>query len=336
MSAASLFPVFVLSLIIAALGTPVARRIAWSLGLVDEPAGHKKHAEPIALLGGLALYGAVIAGLVAFSHRRELIELGGILAGATWISLWGLWDDRSGLRPSFKLLAQIAAAALLAASGVAVQLALPGPLNFALTVFWIVGITNAFNLLDNMDGLAGGLAAIASAFFLLLAVLNGQILVGALAAAVLGSCLGFLLHNFNPARIFMGDSGSLFLGFVLAAVGIKLRFPEARELVTWMVPVLILALPILDTTLVVVSRLKRGLNPLTNPGRDHLSHRLRLAGMSTREAVLTLYIGGFATGLVGALVSVSPPLVAYGAAVIVALVGLAVISRLEGSVSPDG
>ena len=150
-------------------------------------------------------------------------------------------------------------------------------LNIAATLVWVVGITNAMNLLDNMDGLSGGIAAIAALFFLLFAAMSKQYLVGALAAALVGACVGFLFYNLNPASIFMGDTGSLFLGFTLAAVGIKLRFPDNSAFVTWMVPVLVLAVPIFDTTLVIISRLRRGLNPLTTPGKDHLSHRLARA-----------------------------------------------------------
>jgi UDP-GlcNAc:undecaprenyl-phosphate GlcNAc-1-phosphate transferase len=160
-----------------------------------------------------------------------------------------------------------------------------------------VGITNAMNLLDNMDGLSGGVAMIAAVFFTLLAAMSRQYLVGALAAALVGACAGFLIYNWNPAHIFMGDTGSLFLGFLLAAVGIKLRFPSNSNAITWMIPLLVLALPIFDTTLVFVSRLRRGQNPLTTPGKDHISHRLALLTGSRREAVLLCYLIAGAVGL---------------------------------------
>ena len=128
--------------------------------------------------------------------------------------------------------------------------------------------------------------------------MSGQYLVGALAAALLGGCIGFLVYNVNPASIFMGDTGSLFLGFVLAAVGIKLRFPDNVHFVTWMVPVIVLGLPIFDTSLVIVSRLRRGVNPLTTPGKDHVSHRLVRAGYTQREAVLLLYLAGCVLGVI--------------------------------------
>jgi UDP-GlcNAc:undecaprenyl-phosphate GlcNAc-1-phosphate transferase len=154
-------------------------------------------------------------------------------------------------------------------------------------------------------------------------------MVGALAAALVGACVGFLFYNFNPARIFMGDTGSLFLGYTLAAVAIKLRFPDNSPFVTWMVPALVLAVPIFDTTLVSISRLRRGLNPLTTPGKDHLSHRLaRLTG-SPREAVLICYlIGGFA-GVVATFVTQASVIEGYAVGVAMALAGLFGIWRLE-------
>jgi UDP-GlcNAc:undecaprenyl-phosphate GlcNAc-1-phosphate transferase len=152
----------------------------------------------------------------------------------------------------------------------------------------VVGVTNAFNLLDNMDGLAAGVAAIASGFFLVLAAASGQFLVASLSAAVAGACLGFLRFNFlAPARIFMGDAGSLLLGFLLAAIGIKLRF-ENDPAITVLIPLLVLGVPIFDTALVTISRLRRRLNPLTAAGRDHLSHRLTLLGLTQREAVMVI------------------------------------------------
>jgi UDP-GlcNAc:undecaprenyl-phosphate GlcNAc-1-phosphate transferase len=164
-------------------------------------------------------------------------------------------------------------------------------------MIWVVGITNAMNLLDNMDGLSGGIAMIAAVFFTLLAALSDQYMVGALAAALAGGCAGFLVYNWNPAHIFMGDTGSLFLGFLLAAVGIKLRFPSNSDTITWMIPVLVMGVPVFDTTLVFLSRLRRGKNPLTTPGKDHVSHRLALLTGSRREAVLLCYLLAGALGL---------------------------------------
>ena len=179
-----------------------------------------------------------------------------------------------------------------------------------------------------MDGLSGGIAAVCSAFFLLLAALSGQYLVAMLAAAILGACVGFLRYNFNPASIFMGDTGSLFLGFMLAALGIKLRFDNTFA-VTWMVPLLVLGLPIFDTTLVTISRLRRGLNPLTTPGKDHMSHRLVAMGMTNREAVLTLYVIGGALGLIAFYVTKACVVEAYVVVSVLAIVGVLALIKLE-------
>ncbi len=203
------------------------------------------------------------------------------------------------------------------------------PLNIAVTLGWVVVITNAMNLLDNMDGLSGGVGAIAAIFFLLLAAMNDQVLVGALSAALVGACLGFLVYNLNPASIFMGDGGSLFLGFILAAVAIKLRFPEGLQIVTWMVPVLILGLPLFDTTLVIISRLRRGLNPLTTPGKDHVSHRLVAMGYTRREAVLICYLICAGLGVVALFVTQASIVEGYVVGGVMVLAGLVALWRLE-------
>ena len=285
------------ALIIAIGGTPLVRYAAMQLGILDQPSARKVHHAPVPLMGGAAIYIAFIAALAIWGERSYVNEVVGIFVGATLVSLVGALDDSRGVGSYLKLAIQIAAASILILSGVQVRL-FDGFMDIVLTLLWVVGITNAFNLLDNMDGLSAGVATVASAFFTLLAAMSGQYLVGTLAAALGGACVGFLVYNWNPARVFMGDTGSLFLGFLLAAVGIKLRFPANSASITWMIPVLILALPIFDTSLVFISRLRRGKNPLTTAGKDHLSHRLaRLTG-SQREAVLLCYLVTGATGLV--------------------------------------
>jgi UDP-GlcNAc:undecaprenyl-phosphate GlcNAc-1-phosphate transferase len=283
---------------VAVATTPLVRELAIKTGLVDKPNARKIHKRPIPLMGGIAIYLAFLLALVFLGNRSYIQQVAGIFIGATVCSFMGLWDDRRGLGPLPKLVGQLVASGLLVLSGVQVRVLPLAALNIAVTILWVVGITNAMNLLDNMDGLCGGVGATASAFFLLLAAMSGQYLVGALAAALLGACIGFLVYNLNPASIFMGDAGSLFLGFMLASVGIKLRFPENVDFVTWMIPVIVLGLPIFDTTLVFISRLRRGLNPLTTPGKDHISHRLVKLGYTRREAVLTLYLVGAVLGVV--------------------------------------
>ncbi len=293
--------ILIAALTFSALATPLARRVALRVGVVSVPRSRDIHIAPVPLLGGVAIYTAFVVALLFFGDRFYIRELVAILLGATLVSLFGLTDDRWGLPASVKLGGQLLGGVVLLLGGTQVQLFSYAWLNWGLTLFWVVGITNALNLLDNMDGLSGGIATVAAAFFLLLALMNDppQVLVAMMAAALVGACLGFLRHNFNPATIFMGDTGSLFLGFILAALAIKLRFLGNTPVVTWMVPVCVLAVPIFDTTLVFVSRLRRGLNPFTTPGKDHLSHRLVVMGMSKGEAVLSCYLLAGACGMVG-------------------------------------
>ena len=317
-----------------ALGaTPILRSLAVSLGVVDKPNARKVHTKPIPLMGGVAIYVAFVAALLLLGDRFYVRQTVGILVGGSLCSFMGFWDDRLGLSAWLKLVGQILAALVLIFSGVQVYL-LPLPAaNILITLLWVVGITNALNLLDNMDGLSGGVAATASAFFLLLAAMSGQYLVGALAAALLGASIGFLVYNVNPASIFMGDTGSLFLGFVLAAAGIKLRFPDNVHFVTWMIPVMVLGLPVFDTTLVTISRLRRGLNPLTAAGKDHVSHRLVKMGLSHREAVLVLYLVCGALGVLAMYLTQATIVEGYVIGGLVLLTGLYFLWRL-GRVGP--
>ncbi len=328
--------IFIVALVFSVVGTPLARRLALTTGVVDAPNARKVHQEPTPLLGGAAIYGAFVLALALFGGRQEIRQLVGILVGATFVSVIGVVDDVRGLKPSLKLVAQLIAACILPLCGLSVKLLPIEAINVALTIFWIVGITNALNLLDNMDGLSGGIAAVAAAHFVLLAVMNQppQVLVGALAAALLGACVGFVRYNFNPASIFMGDTGSLFIGFVLAALGIKLRFLGNTYAITWMVPVVVLLLPIFDTTLVFVSRLRRGVNPLTTPGKDHLSHRLVALGFSRREAVLICWLAASAVGMVATFLTEAGFVEAYMVAVALLLGFVYGIWWLETHVPP--
>lgn len=316
------------ALLLAVGGTPFIRKLALRYGVVDNPSARKIHSKPVPLLGGAVVYLAFMIVLFLFGDRHYVNEVAGIFIGASLMSLMGVVDDRWGLGSYVKLAGQLAAAAILVYSGVQIRIFGSG-LDIVLTFLWVVGITNAMNLLDNMDGLSGGVAMIAAIFFTLLAAMSRQYLVGALAAALAGACAGFLVYNWNPAHIFMGDTGSLFIGFLLAAVGIKLRFPSNSVTVTWMIPVLVLGLFIFDTTLVFISRLRRGKNPLTTPGKDHLSHRLARMTGSRREAVLICYLVAGALGLVGVFVTQATLPEAIIAATAVCTVALYAIWRLE-------
>ncbi|MCL6430240.1 MAG: undecaprenyl/decaprenyl-phosphate alpha-N-acetylglucosaminyl 1-phosphate transferase [Anaerolineae bacterium] len=317
------------ALLLAAAATPLARQLGSRWGFVDRPGERKIHRTTMPRLGGVAIYLSFIVALLLFGDRFYVRQVVGIFVGATLVSAVGLWDDRRSLRAVTKLMGQLVAAGLLILSGVRVQALHQPVLDVVVTFVWVVGITNAINLMDNMDGLAGSTAAVAAAYFLLLAAMSRQYLVGALAAALLGACLGFLIYNVNPASIFMGDSGALFLGFMLAAVGIKLRFPANSDVITWMVPVLVLGLPIFDVALVVISRLRRGLNPLTTPGMDHTSHRLVALGLTPREAVLTLTVVASACGMLGTYVTQASLVDGYATGALAALAGLAALVWLE-------
>jgi len=322
--------IFAGALVFAIGGTPLARYLAPRLGMMDQPSARKVHFRPIPRLGGVVIFGAVMLTLAFLQEQRNFDQFVSILLAATWMSFLGLWDDRWGVSPLFKLIGQFIGALFLVMNDVQVALPyLPPWADVIVTLVWLVGVTNAFNLLDNMDGLSGGIAAIASAFFVLMSAFSGQYLVGALAAAVLGACIGFLVYNYNPASIFMGDSGALFLGFMLAAIGIKLRFPDNVTFVTWMIPPLVLGLPLFDTSLVIISRLRRGLNPLTTPGKDHVSHRLVAMDMTQREAVLTLYLVAGVLGLVAIFVTQASILEGYIAGGIVVLSALYALWRFE-------
>jgi UDP-GlcNAc:undecaprenyl-phosphate/decaprenyl-phosphate GlcNAc-1-phosphate transferase len=324
--------IFAGALVMAVGATPVVRHLALRLGVIDQPNARKIHVNPVPLLGGVAMYGAFVVAVILFGNRFRLNELLSILIGASLMSFLGMWDDRRSLSPFLKLAGQFCAASILVVTGVRVGTFAWEPLNIALSLGWVVVVTNALNLLDNMDGLSGGVGATAAIFFLLLAAMNDQYLVGALSAALVGACLGFLVYNFNPASIFMGDAGSLFLGFILAATAIKLRFPEGIQIVTWMVPVLILGLPLFDTALVIVSRLRRGFNPLTTPGKDHVSHRLVAMGCTRREAVLIAYLICAGLGVVALFVTQASILEGYivgGVMAVAALIGLWRLERVD-------
>jgi UDP-GlcNAc:undecaprenyl-phosphate/decaprenyl-phosphate GlcNAc-1-phosphate transferase len=319
------------------LTVPV-RALALRVGMVDRPGPRKVHLQPIPLLGGLAMYGAVVLAILFAFNGPARAQIAGILAGATLVAAVGIMDDRGLLHHQIKLfLAMPIAAGILLLSGIHAQvfsMILGGRsgdvLDAALTVVWVVGITASFSILDHMDGLCAGIAAMASIFFAMIAYLNGQTLVTTLAAAVLGAATGFLRWNFKPAKIFMGDGGAMFLGFLMATLGLKLRVENASHLSGWLAPLLILGVTIFDTTLVTVSRSRRGFLPFTTPGKDHAAHRLANLGLGQRGAVLMLYVlgafGGGTAVLIGYL-STRGALYVGMAAIAVILVGVSYLEQ---------
>lgn len=286
--------------------TPATRQLAMRLGVVDKPnQARKTHKDHKPMMGGLAIYLALTVSVLLFSPPQHLRELFAIVGGAGMLALVGLVDDRYDLSWRVRFFFQFVAAFALVAVGIQIRLFGSALIDIPITLVWVVALTNATNFLDNMDGLTAGLAAIAAFFFLLIAVLQGQILVSLLAAGILGSAVGFLVYNFAPSSTFMGDMGALALGYLLAALAIKLNFAAQPLSVSWMVPVLVLALPIFDINLVFWTRLAEGRSPAM-AGRDHTSHRIRALGLSNRLTVIVLYGACALFGAIGLLVSVSP------------------------------
>ncbi len=275
----------------AALGlvlTFLVRYVAHRFGVVAAPRKDRWHSRPTALMGGIAIYLAFVIGCCAFAP--DLSRAYPILIAATLLFITGVIDDLRQLKPYIKLAMQVVAAAITVFGGLHLPWTSFTPVNDLITIFWLVGITNAVNLLDNMDGLAGGVSLIACAFLAISFLLNGQTSEAALPLILAGAIAGFLWFNFNPASIFMGDCGSMFLGFVLSGTALLSDSIRTRNLVSVLsAPVLILMIPIFDTTVVTLARKLSG-RPVSQGGRDHTSHRLVALGMSERRAVLMLYL----------------------------------------------
>src|SRR3984957_13273982 len=247
---------FGIALFASLMLTVPVRALAIRVGMVDLPGPRNVHLQPIPLLGGLAMWGAImLAILFAFDGPARAQSLG-IVSGATLVAAVGFLDDKGWLHHQIKLfIAMPFAAGILLASGIHAQVFetfIAGRAGYALdavlTVFWVVGITASFSILDHMDGLCAGVAAMASIFFAMIAYLNGQTLVTVLAAAVLGAATGFLRWNFKPAKIFMGDGGAMFLGYLMATLGLKLRVEHTNSISGWLVPILFLGAAIFAPT----------------------------------------------------------------------------------------
>jgi UDP-GlcNAc:undecaprenyl-phosphate/decaprenyl-phosphate GlcNAc-1-phosphate transferase len=295
---------FFIALFASMVLTVPVRALALRVGMVDLPGPRKVHLQPIPLLGGLAMYGGVMLAIIFAFDGAARAQSVGIVTGATLVAAVGFLDDRGWLHHQIKLFVGMpVAGCILLASGVhaqAFELVVPGragySLDAALTVFWVVAVTASFSILDHMDGLCAGVAATASFFFATLAFLNGQTVVATLAAAIFGAAAGFLRWNFKPAKIFMGDGGAMFLGFLMATLGLKVRLSTGNHASALLAPLLILGVTIFDTTLVTISRSRRGLLPFAAPGKDHAAHRLANLGLGQRGAVLTLYLLGAVSG----------------------------------------
>ena len=297
---------FIMAFLISFLTTPLAKKIAIRVGAIDQPKDRGVHKKPIPRMGGIAIVLGFMITLLLVTPFMPLLnwkQFLGVSAGATIIFILGFFDDIHNLSAKFKLIFQIIAALLVTSSGIKIHfVSWPFfensliPLQaFAtpLTVIWIVGVTNAVNLIDGLDGLAAGVSSIASICLMALSIHSGYPLALVLTATLAGSCLGFLPYNFNPATIFMGDTGSTFLGFILAVTSI-LGLLKSYTFATIFVAVLVLGLPIFDTMFAILRRFFNG-KPIMEADRGHLHHRLMDKGYSQKQAVVTLYgiSGGF-------------------------------------------
>ena len=311
---------FALSILLAVRGTPLARQAAIKFGIVDRPDGNlKSQKEPVPYLGGLAIYMSFLLSLaLTFEFSKELL---GITLGGTIIVLLGLIDDFGVLTPEVKFLGQGLAAFVLIKSGTMIYLSfIPFWLRVFLTVLWVIAITNAFNIIDVMDGLSAGVGVVAAITLSVVAMMNGKITMAIMAAALAGSALGFLKYNFNPARIYMGDTGSMFLGFTLAAlsIGNSIGSYTRSNFFGFLAPILIMGVPIFDTVFVMFIRFRRG-QSVFRGSPDHFALRLKKVGWPVRWIVVASYaVSGLLSAWAIVLIHVSSMKVVYAGLLLMA------------------
>ena len=297
---------FSLSFFISLASTPIVKNLACKVGAIDVPDGKRRvHKSPIPRLGGLAIFFGFICAVLAFADIDA--QMRGILIGTLLIVAIGIVDDVKQLKASVKLLVQIVAAIVVVLHDVKIM-AISVPsfiveggilplkwLSIPITILWIVGVTNAVNLIDGLDGLAVGISSIATFSLFFIAILAGEPAVALISAALAGSCLGFLPYNFNPAKIFMGDTGSTFLGFILSVICIEGLF-KGYAIISFIIPFLILGLPIFDTSVAIIRRI-HDKRPIMGADRGHLHHRLIDLGFSQKQTVAILYVIAMLLGL---------------------------------------
>jgi UDP-GlcNAc:undecaprenyl-phosphate GlcNAc-1-phosphate transferase len=315
---------FFLAYFLALVGTPMAREAALRFGVVDRPDGAlKNHDEPVAYLGGLAVFTAFLLSIgMTFEFDAELLAL---LLASTIVTMVGLIDDFGALTPKPKVIGQVVAVFVLLKAGIMVQVAfIPWWVRLIITVLWLVGLSNAFNLVDIMDGLAAGLGVIAATFLLVVALLNGRLVVAAFTVAMIGALLGFLRSNFHPATIYLGDCGSLFIGLTLGALAMVMDYTHYNPL-GWLAPLYILAVPLIDTLYVIVLRIRAG-RKIYYGSADHfpLRVRRRLDGW-TAGTVVVSYAVAVVFGALGLVVLFLDPV---STLILTAVVGAVVLGLL--------
>lgn len=296
------------ALVISFLLTPVVKTFAYKVGAIDVPKdGRRMHKEPIPRLGGLAIFMGFMVSILLFVNIRGNQQMQSILLGAVIIVVLGVVDDIMALPAGLKFVVQIVAALIPALNGVTI-LAFSNPnifsdrlywvlggLSVPFTVIWIVAITNSVNLIDGLDGLADGVSAISATTMLVIALLYSETQVAIVMAALVGACVGFMPYNLNPAKMFMGDTGATFLGYILATMSIQGLF-KYYAVISFVVPFLILGLPIFDTAFAFIRRIAHGQSPM-HADRGHIHHRLIDMGLNQKQAVATLYVISAILGL---------------------------------------
>ena len=321
----NIFIAAIITLVLGPLGQWMARR----LGFVDIPNKelHKQHSAVVPVAGGFI----IVVTVFAVSLGQRLLEtqtVFALLVSSTLLFVFGVWDDMKQLSPPVKFSGQIVGALLLIFLGVQVLIFQQNWLNLLITLLWVVGITNAYNFVDSMDGLAVGLSSQAAAFFMLVTSDSGQVELSLLSAILLGASVGCFYFNALPARFFLGDSGSQFLGFLLAGLAIAYNPPGYDQLQSWYIPILLMGVPIFDITLVVFSRLRRG-KPIYKASRDHTYHRLVQMGMSSNRAVLSMHITALLLGCLAFVALGLPALLANAIFAAILLIGLIALIVLE-------
>lgn len=328
---------FVLALLLALYGVPLARRAALQFNIVDRPDGRLKHQpEPVPYFGGLAVYLAFLVSLaLTLEFRQDVL---GLVLGGTLMVMLGLIDDFGVLKPWPKLIGQLIAVLVLIRSGIRIEIAaFPEWLDLALTVFWMIGVINALNIIDVMDGLAGGVSVVACLWLFVVAVVNQDAMVAVMAAALAGSLLGFLRYNFHPASIYLGDAGSLFVGLMLGALAMTGKYTMVNP-VAVLAPVLILGVPVFDTLFVMYVRWLRGI-PAFLGSPDHFALRLRRWPLSVPQVAVVSYAAALLLGGVGVLsmfVSLGVAIGLIGATAILALVAALLLKRVDMSRLAEG
>ncbi len=317
---------FSLAFGVSLASTPFVKVLAHKIGAIDVPDARRVHDHPIPRMGGLAIFYGFLISVLCFAHVDT--QMRGILIGSLIIVALGIVDDVKQLGAKIKFVTQIAVACIVVGHGVVIEyVSVPefvhesgilslGYFSIPITLIWIVGVTNAVNLIDGLDGLAVGVSSIATFSLFFIAILAGEMQVALITAALAGGCLGFLPYNFNPAKIFMGDTGSTFLGYMLSIVCIQGLF-KGYVVISFIIPFLILGLPLFDTAFAIVRRMWNK-KPIMAPDRGHLHHKLMDMGFSQKQTVAILYI---ITSILALSAVVVLEIGAYTAAVFVITIG---------------